>query len=101
MLKIKPRLQLIDGKIVNTGKDIGGLKPVLKKYVDNTLMKYNNVKKDICFVTHTKMDEDIVKFIIDYVKSLNLFDEVIEQTAGSVITSHCGAGTLGILYLCN
>lgn len=101
LLKIKPRLQLIDGKIVNTGKDIGGLKPVLKKYVDNTLMKYNNVKKDICFVTHTKMDEDIVKFIIDYVKSLNLFDEVIEQTAGSVITSHCGAGTLGILYLCN
>lgn len=101
LLKIKPRLQLVDGKIINTGKDIGTLKGVLKKYVDSTLTKYNNVKKDICFVTHTKMDEETVKFIIDYIKSLGIFDEVIEQTAGSVITSHCGAGTLGILYLCN
>ena len=101
LLKIKPRLQLVDGKIVNTAKDIGTLKGVLKKYVDSTLTKYSNVKKDICFVTHTKMDEETVKFIIDYIKSLGIFDEVIEQTAGSVITSHCGAGTRGILYLCN
>ena len=101
LLKIKPKLQLIDGKIINTGKDIGGLKQVLKKYVDSTLAKYSNVKKDICFVTHTEMDEEISKFIFEYVKSLNIFDEVIEQTAGSVITSHCGPGTLGILYLYN
>ena len=101
LLKIKPKLQLIDGKIINTGKDMGSLKQVLKKYVDATLLKYPNVKKDICFVTHTEMDEEISKYIIDYVKSLNLFDEVVEQMAGSVITSHCGPGTLGILYLYN
>lgn len=101
LLKIKPKLQLIDGKIINTGKDMGGLKQVLKKYVDSTLAKFPNIKKDICFVTHTEMDEEISKFILEYVKSLNIFDEVIEQTAGSVITSHCGPGTLGILYLYN
>lgn len=101
LLKIKPKLQLVDGKIINTGKDMGGLKQVLKKYVDSTLAKYPNIKKDICFVTHTEMDEEISKYIYEYVKSLNLFDEVIEQSAGSVITSHCGPGTLGILYLYN
>ena len=73
---------------------MGGLKQVLKKYVDSTLAKYPNVRKDICFVTHTEMDEEISKFIFEYVKSLGVFDEVIEQTAGSVITSHCGPGTL-------
>lgn len=101
LLKIKPKLQLVDGKIINTGKDMGGLKQVLKKYVDSTLAKYPNVRKDICFVTHTEVDEEISKFIFEYVKSLGVFDEVIEQTAGSVITSHCGPGTLGILYLYN
>ena len=101
LLKIRPRLQLIDGKIVNTGKDMGTLKSVLKKYVDYELEKYSNYRKNICFVTHTVMDQGVVDEIIDYVKSKGIFDEVVESTAGSVITSHCGPGTLGILYLCD
>ena len=101
LLKIKPRLQLIDGSIVNTGKDMGTMKSVLKKYVDHELTKYPNMRKNICFVTHTQMDQEIVDFVIDYVKSKGIFDEVVESMAGSVITSHCGPGTLGILYLCD
>ena len=31
LLRIRPRLQLIDGKIINTGKDLGTHKSVLKK----------------------------------------------------------------------
>ena len=27
------------------------------------------------------------------------FDEVIETVAGSIITSHCGKGTLGVLFI--
>lgn len=100
LLKIKPRLQLIEGKIVNTGKDIGTMRAVLKKYVDYELQKYSNIKNNICFVTHTKMDQKTVNEVIEYVKSKNIFENVVESTAGSVITSHCGEGTLGILYLC-
>ena len=100
LLKIKPRLQLIEGKIVNTGKDMGTMKAVLKKYVDFELQKYSNIKTDRCFVTHTRMDKEVVDEVIKYVQSKNIFKEVIESTAGSVITSHCGEGTLGILYLC-
>jgi len=99
LLKIKPRLELVDGKIVNTGKYMGQFKVVLKKYIDDMLTKYSNVKKDVCFVTHTKTDDDIVQFVIDYVKSQNLFDSVVETTAGATITCHCGENTLGILYL--
>ena len=100
LLKIKPRLQLIDGSIVNTGKDMGTMRSVLRKYIDLELSKYSNVIPDIVFVTHTKMDDQIVQEVIDYVKSKGIFKEVVESTAGSVITSHCGPGTLGILYLC-
>lgn len=101
LLKIKPRLQLIDGSIVNTGKDMGTMKSVFKKYVDHELTKYPNMRRNRCFVTHTKMDQDVVDFIIEYVKAKGIFEEVIESMAGSVITSHCGPGTLGILYLCD
>ena len=33
------------------------------------------------------------------VKELFDFDEVIETVAGSIITSHCGQGTLGVLFI--
>ncbi len=99
MLRIKPRLEVIDGKLVNTGKEIGPLKSVLIKYVDAILKKYNRPNKDICFVTHTKMDDDIINSIVEYVESKHIFDKVESTFAGSVITSHCGEGTLGILFL--
>lgn len=101
LLKIKPRLQLIDGAIVNTGKDLGTLRAVLRKYVDYELSKYSNIIDDTVFITHTQMDQQIVNELIDYVKSKKIFKNVLESEAGSVITSHCGPGTLGILYLCD
>ena len=32
---------------------------------------------------------------------INEFDEIIETVAGSIITSHCGKGTLGVLFVYN
>ncbi|MBQ8444232.1 MAG: DegV family protein [Clostridia bacterium] len=99
LLKIKPRLELVNGKIENTGKYMGQFKVVLKKYVDDMLSMHSHVKKDICFVTHTKTDPEIVESVIEYIKSKNIFDKVVETTAGATITCHCGENTLGVLYL--
>ena len=99
LLKLKPRLELVDGKIENTAKYMGQFKVILKKYVDDMLNMYPKCKKDICFVTHTKTDSNIVESVVEYVKSKNIFSQVVESTAGSTITCHCGENTLGILYL--
>lgn len=99
LLKIKPRLELVEGKIENTGKYMGQFKVVLQKYVEDMLQKHPNPKKNICFITHTKTEQDIVDSVIDLVKSKNIFDEVVETVAGSTITCHCGENTLGVLFL--
>lgn len=99
LLKLKPRLELVNGKIENTAKYMGQFKIVLKKYVDDMLKNNPNPKKDICFVTHTKTDKEIVDGVIEYVKSKNIFNEVVESEAGATITCHCGENTLGILFL--
>lgn len=98
-LRIKPRLEVVDGFLINTGKEMGPYKSVVIKYVDSILKKYNNPRKDLCLVTFTKLDEKIIQSVVDYVKSKNIFDHVETALAGSVITSHCGEGTLGILYI--
>ncbi len=100
LLNLKPKLQLIDGKIVSTGKFRGKQSVVLKKYIDETLSLYNNPDKKRCFVTHTMLDDRaIVDEMVEYVKSKNIFEEVIETSANSVVFTHCGRGTLGILYI--
>lgn len=99
LLKIKPRLEMVDGSLINTGKEIGPYKSVLIKYVDAILKKYNNPSKEYCFITHTEMNPELLNMVIEYVKSKNIFDHVEEVLAGSVITSHCGKSTLGILYV--
>ena len=44
-----------------------------------------------------------VKFRIrlakDLVKENFQFDEVLETVAGSIVTSHCGRNTLGVLFI--
>lgn len=97
LLKIKPKLELVDGKIINTGKDMGPLKVVLKKYIDFLLSKYEPID-DIAFITHSIQDSALLNEMVEYVKSKNVFKEIICAPAGSVISSHCGPGTLGLLY---
>lgn len=98
-LRIKPRLEVVNGKLINTGKEVGPMKVVLKKYVDAILKKYNNPRKDLCFIIHTRMDEELLKEVEEYLKSKDIFEHIECNFAGSVITSHCGEGTLGILYI--
>ncbi len=99
LLRIKPRIQVVEGQMKNVGKPRGKMLPVLKQYVDDILKQYDNPDKSICFVTHSSIEPEIASEIVEYVKSKNVFDEVIETIASSTITSHCGKGTLGILYI--
>lgn len=99
LLKIKPKIQLINGTMQNTGKLRGKMNVVLKQYVDETLKEFSNPDKKYCFVAQTSLDKNILDEVVDYIKSKNIFNEVIVTTAGATITSHCGKGTLGMFYI--
>lgn len=99
LLKIKPKIQVIDGGMKSTGKPRGKMLAVLKEYVDQTLAEFNNPDKSICFVTHSCIEPEIAKEIKDYVENKKIFNEVVMTVASSTITCHCGKGTLGILYI--
>lgn len=99
LLKIKPRIQVVDGAMIPYGKPRGKMVAVLKEYVDNVLNEFNTPDTTRAFVTHSSIEPEIAKEICEYVKSKNIFKEVIETVAGATITSHCGKGTLGLLYI--
>ena len=97
LLKLKIRIQLINGKMEATKKYMGPLKNVLPKYVDDIIKEKPPIMKR-CFVTSSSPMEGIKEEIIKKVKALG-FEEVYSIQAGATICSHCGPETIGILYL--
>lgn len=97
LLKIKPRIEVNNGAMGMGGKYRGQYDKVLLGYVRDVLSQ-PNINKRRVFITHTKCDEALVNSVIEEVKRNMEFEEVLETTAGCVITSHCGPNTLGVLF---
>ena len=98
LLKIKPSIEVHDGKMGVGKKYFGKFENCVEKYVRDILEKYPNPDTTRVFVTHTKIDNKIVDLVKDYLKQNSKFEEIIETTAGSTITSHCGSNTIGVLF---
>ncbi len=101
MFKIHPLIYMDDGQLVPGKKYKGRMDVLLKQYVQDLKDLYPNYDKSRCFITHSSADENVVNVAKEKVKELFEFDEVIETVAGSIITSHCGKGTLGVLFVYN
>ena len=99
LLKIKPCIEVNDGKMGMARKYMGAFAKNVEKYVLDTLEKYNNYEDDFCFVTHTEIDPQVVENVKQILKEKSSFKEIFETEAGSTITSHCGSNTIGILYI--
>lgn len=99
VLKIHPMLQMHDGLLKQESKMIGSMKMVITKYVKYLKAQNPNPDEVRCFVTHTAMDDALVQHAINLTKEYFNFDTIYETTAGATITSHCGKGTLGILFM--
>ncbi|MBQ6824687.1 MAG: DegV family protein [Clostridia bacterium] len=99
LLKLHPRIYVSGGKMGAAEKYRGSIDSVIVKYANQMLQENaGKVVGNRCFVTHTKCRPETVQIVIDTVKAAGIFDEIIETEAGSVVNSHCGPGTLGVLF---
>ncbi len=97
-LQLKPRIEVKMGKMGVGTKYRGKTKKVLLNYVDDMKEDLLKADKTRVFVTYSVMDHELVEPVVEYLKELNYFDEILETQAGGVITSHCGPATLGVLF---
>jgi len=101
ILKIRPVLQLVDGKITPARKyKFINFRKSMQRYIEETLSKYNTPDYSRIILTHTYVDDELIEEAKEMIKSIAPdFKEIIVTTAGSTITTHCGKGTLGMLYI--
>jgi len=98
VLKLRPEIQVADGKMGVGRKYRGNAEKSILDYVRGRLEGRTDIRHDRIFVTHSGVEPEIVEKVKALVKELQPFDQVIETKAGCTISSHCGPGCLGVLF---
>ena len=99
LLKLKPCIQVKDGKMDVAQKYRGKFSEVLKQYVKDKISDYSDIELDRVFITHAGCDPELVNEIVELVRKEVPFKEVFMTRAGCTVSSHCGANTLGVLFI--
>ncbi len=102
VLKLHPLIEENkEGQLVAKKKYMGTMERCIKTYINDLRAQYPRYDKTRCFITHSSADKNLVDIAKKAVSEMFEFDEVIETVAGSIITSHCGRNTLGVLFIYN
>ena len=96
---IHPIIKLVDGGMIVYKKPRGAYKAALNELVNEIKGDYPNVDLDHIFVTHSGMDQNLINYLYEEVSKVVGQDHVYITRAGCVISSHCGPGTIGVLYI--
>ena len=99
VLKLHPRIGVADGKMSPGKKYRGNIYKAIMDYVKDMEGSLKNAETSRVFITHSGCDRQIIDDVRTYLEGLNIFDEILETRAGGVISSHCGPGTLGVLFI--
>lgn len=98
-LSLHPMIVVKNGRMDASKKYRGKMEKVIINYVHELESQMKNAYANRVFITHSQCDAKIVDEVKRYIESLNIFDEIFETRAGGVISSHCGPGTLGVLFI--
>ncbi len=98
-LKLHPRIVVQNGAMHSDRKYRGSIDKVVLAYSKDLEEALKTAKPDRVFITHTMLSNEPVLAVKEYLESLGHFKEVLDTHAGGVISSHCGPGTLGVLFI--
>ncbi|UJL47879.1 DegV family EDD domain-containing protein [Virgibacillus sp. NKC19-16] len=98
LLKLKPRIELVEGKLVSTKKYRGKMSIVTENLMQDYLNQYNIDREQLYFQYSIGLDASI-KQRMDEIAKENGFENVTWIQAGAMISTHAGPGGFGIAGL--
>lgn len=97
LLKLKPCIDVIGGKMTVTKKYRGSIEKTIVDYVKDRLSGVD-VDEELIFITHTTSEKNVM-LTADEVKKYKQFREIAVTDAGCTVACHCGEDTLGVLFI--
>lgn len=98
LLKIKPRIELINGNLISTKKYRGKMEVVSEKLMRDYLEQYDIDREQLYLLYSIGLDEGI-KQGMDKIAKENGFKNVKWIQAGAMISTHAGPGGFGVAGL--
>ena len=99
VLKLHPKIVVENGAMNASKKYRGKINSAIMTYVKDMEDALKAARPNRVFITHSGCDRTIVEEVHSYLENLGVFSEILETRAGGVISSHCGPGTLGVLFI--
>jgi len=98
MLKIKPIIRVVDGEMAVGKKARGSIRNGIKIQLKEVLKHQEAIDPEFIMITHTEAF-DAAEHTKKALEETNYFENILITEAGCVISSHCGPGTIGLLYI--
>ena len=99
LLKLKPALEMKDGKLGVYKKYRGSITAVYQQYIKERLAG-KSVRPGHVFITESgEIEEATIAELEALVRELIPVKEIHHTTAGCTVSSHCGPKTLGVLFI--
>lgn len=99
LLKLKPCIEVKDGKMGVGKKYRGAFEKCLKEYITDRLANRDDLDLNRIFITHSGVSEEWLKIAEDTIREHQNFKEICATTAGCTVCSHCGPDTIGVLFI--
>ena len=98
MLKLKPCIEVKNGKMDVGKKYRGNLAKCVASYIRDKLQGRDDIDYRRIFITHSPISDEIIAEVRRIIEETGPFGEVYDTTAGCTISNHCGPGTLGVMF---
>lgn len=101
LLNIKPSIEVSnkDGSMDMGKLYRGRMNKCLVNYTKEKLDAYPDIDYERIFITHSGIEESYITQVRETIDSVAAFKEIFVTRASCTISSHCGPGTLGILFM--
>lgn len=99
VLRLHPKIVVENGAMDASKKYRGKINSVIMSYVKDMEEDLKSARPERVFITHSGCDRTTVDAVRSYLESLGIFHEILETRADGVVSSHCGPGTLGVLFI--
>lgn len=95
LLKLKPRIELIDGHLVSNKKYRGKMSSVSEKFIRDYFERHNIDRDQLYLIYSIGLEEGIKQRMEDIAKEHG-FENIKWMQAGAMISTHSGPGGFGI-----
>ena len=98
---IRPYIKVVNGQMIVYKKPRGPMKVAVIEQLLDVKESLDSIDQDTVIITHSLVSDELLEYTKTELRKLVDPKSIIVTTAGCVISSHCGKGCIGILYLRN